>query len=166
MEIEDTSLNNQSVDDVEEDENKMSIGKKIDNLFARLETALKEHDADTSEKLLEESNVLIEKGGDWDRRNRNRVYEGIFYVSFKHEFVKAADLLSSCIGTFAVTSLMSYERFIFIASATGILCFDRNRMKKDILDNSDVIGSSTECRSVIEMGNALYKSEYSTFIKN
>ncbi|EDR26948.1 26S proteasome non-ATPase regulatory subunit, putative [Entamoeba dispar SAW760] len=149
----------------EEDETKLSIGTKIDKLFVELEKAFNEQNKEETERLLQETNTLIEKGGDWDRRNRRRVYEGLYLVKFNRDYAKASELLVGSVGTFAVNTLMTFERFVFIASVTGILIFERGRMKKEILDNSDVIGASGEFKCLLNMGNALYKSDYTTFIK-
>ncbi|ELP94887.1 26S proteasome non-ATPase regulatory subunit, putative [Entamoeba invadens IP1] len=163
MEVENTTVPIKSVEG-EDDETKMSVGMKIDKLFVQLEKEFNEQNIEETERLLEETKVMIEKGGDWDRRNRRRVYEGLYLITFKRDFVKASSLLVESIGTFAVSSLISFERFVFIASISGILCFDRNKMKKSILDNPDVISASVQYPCLLNMGNALYKSDYATFI--
>lgn len=165
MEVEkQNTVPSQPEDKKEEEQKKMSIGTKIDELFIEVEKAFNEKRGADMWKVLQETSDLIEKGGDWDRRNRQKVYEGLYYVMFKRDYMKASTPLVDSIGTFAVTSLMSFERFVFIASTIGILCFERNKVKKLILENPDVIGASVDRRSVLEMGNALYKSDYATFI--
>ena len=52
---------------------------------------------------------LIEEGGDWDRRNRLKVYEGIYSMAIR-DFKKAANLFLDTISTFTSYELMDYSR--------------------------------------------------------
>lgn len=54
---------------------------------------------------------MVEKGGDWERRNRLKVYEGTFLLVCR-EFSDAADLLLDSIATFTCYELFSYRRFV------------------------------------------------------
>jgi hypothetical protein len=49
---------------------------------------------------------LNEKGGDWDRRNRLKVYEGLLLAS-ERDFAGAATLLVDSIATFTATELIT-----------------------------------------------------------
>lgn len=52
---------------------------------------------------------LIEEGGDWDRRNRLKVYEGVYSMAVR-DFKKAATLFLDTISTFTSYELMDYTR--------------------------------------------------------
>ena len=52
---------------------------------------------------------LIEEGGDWDRRNRLKVYEGIYSMAIR-DFKKAANLFLDTISTFTSYELKDYNR--------------------------------------------------------
>lgn len=54
---------------------------------------------------------MIEEGGDWDRRNRLKVYEGLYYMSVR-DFSKAADRFLETISTFTSYELMDYVQFV------------------------------------------------------
>jgi 26S proteasome regulatory subunit N7 len=47
---------------------------------------------------------LIEKGGDWDRRNRLKVYSAIHFLGIR-KFKEAADLLLESLSTFTATEV-------------------------------------------------------------
>ena len=49
--------------------------------------------------------------GDWDRRNRLKVYEGLYAMSIR-DFLKAANLFLDTISTFTSYELMDYDVFV------------------------------------------------------
>ena len=49
--------------------------------------------------------------GDWDRRNRLKVYEGLYAMSIR-DFLKAANLFLETISTFTSYELMDYDLFV------------------------------------------------------
>lgn len=49
------------------------------------------------------------QGGDWDRRNRLKIYEALYLITIR-SFKKAADLLLDCIATFTCVELTSYNQ--------------------------------------------------------
>ena len=51
---------------------------------------------------------LIEEGGDWDRRNRLKVYQGIYFLSIR-DFKSAANNFLDSISTFTSYELMDYK---------------------------------------------------------
>ena len=52
---------------------------------------------------------MMEEGGDWDRRNRLKVYEGLYSMSVRN-FSKAADLFLETVSTFTSYELMDYKQ--------------------------------------------------------
>ena len=54
---------------------------------------------------------LIEEGGDWDRRNRLKVYQGIYFLSIR-DFKSAANNFLDSISTFTSYELMDYKTFV------------------------------------------------------
>ncbi len=75
------------------------------------------------------------QGGDWDRRNRLKVYEALALIG-QRNVKKAAELLLDCIATFTCTELASYNQFIFYAVVTNILHLERTQMKKKLVDGA------------------------------
>ena len=58
---------------------------------------------------LERANAMMEEGGDWDRRNRLKVYEGLYCMAVRN-FSKAADLFLETVSTFTSYELMDYKQ--------------------------------------------------------
>lgn len=49
------------------------------------------------------------QGGDWDRRNRLKVYEAMSLITARN-LKKAAELLLDCIATFTCVELTGYNQ--------------------------------------------------------
>jgi len=74
---------------------------------------------------------LIDSGGDWDRRNRLKVYRALHHLSIR-DFKEAADLLIDSLSTFTSTELMEYEEFVaYTVLAAGVGC-DRKGIKTKV----------------------------------
>lgn len=74
---------------------------------------------------------LIDGGGDWDRRNRLKVYQGIHLLSIR-DFKAGSALLLETLSTFTATELLKYEDFVQITVVAGVLSLDRKDMKKKV----------------------------------
>lgn len=76
---------------------------------------------------------LIDSGGDWDRRNRLKVYRAVHHMSIR-QFKEAAELLIDALSTFTATELMEYEEFVALTVlASGVGC-DRMGIKTKVSD--------------------------------
>ena len=74
---------------------------------------------------------LIEEGGDWDRRNRLKVYEGMYKISIR-DFKGAVDNLLDTLATFTSTELMDYKDFVKYAVLAAALTLKRPDFKKKV----------------------------------
>ena len=74
---------------------------------------------------------LIEKGGDWDRRNRLKVYQGLHSLTVR-QFKKAAELFIDALSTFTATELISYTDFVALTMISGVLTLGRVELKKKV----------------------------------
>jgi 26S proteasome regulatory subunit N7 len=54
---------------------------------------------------------LIDEGGDWDCRNRLKVYTGLHFLSIR-QFKRGGELLLNALSTFTATELLSYNEFV------------------------------------------------------
>ena len=150
----------------QEDEQKLSIGTRIDRLFTELEKHFYSHDKQSFQNSLSNVKTLMATGGDWDRKNRLSVYEGLSLILFNRDYANAATLIVPAINTYELNSFMPYKRFLLIAVVTGYLILDRTSVKKNILDNPEVIMSTVDVPELLEMGNALFMSNYAVFMEN
>ncbi len=75
---------------------------------------------------------MIEQGGDWDRRNRLKVYEAMYSASIR-KFKESADLLLEGLATFTSYELCSYNQFIFYTVLMAAVSIDRVNLKNKAL---------------------------------
>lgn len=74
---------------------------------------------------------LIEEGGDWDRRNRLKTYEGLYSMSIR-DFGKAANCFFDTMATFTSTELMDYRTFVKYSCFCCVVALDRSDVKSKV----------------------------------
>lgn len=114
--------------------------------------------------LLAETSKLVEIGGDWDRRNKLKVYDA-FYSMMMRDITKAATLLQGGIATFSSTDICSYNEFMFYAIITNLLILPRSDLKKKIIDNAHVISVVIEAPKLQNLIDSLYTCTYDKLMK-
>lgn len=72
---------------------------------------------------------LIDEGGDWDRRNRLKVYNGLHLISVR-QFKRGGELLLDALSTFTATELLSYNGFVALTVLANTLTLNRVDLKK------------------------------------
>lgn len=75
---------------------------------------------------------MIEQGGDWDRRNRLKVYEALYNASIR-KFQEAGELFLEGLATFTSYELCTYNHFIFYAILMSVVSIDRVNLKKKVV---------------------------------
>lgn len=146
-------------------ETAISIGAKIDILFMVVRLGFFYDNKTFIKEKLQEIESLIEKGGDWERRNRYKTYMGIYSLSIR-EFNKAAELLVDSLATFTSVELTSYENIAMYASVAGLFALERTDLKTKIIDSPELLSimtSTPALQSITSLTISLYTSEYSSF---
>ncbi|KAJ9066058.1 proteasome regulatory particle subunit [Entomophthora muscae] len=122
-----------------------TLGQKLDILFSYIR--------------------LLEEGGDWDRRNRLKVYEGIYLLSIR-DFKSSANLLLDSVSTFTSTELMEYKDFVKYAVLTSMISISRVDMKKKVLDSPEILEVLHEIPHLVSYLNSLYQCHYQEFFES
>jgi 26S proteasome regulatory subunit N7 len=91
---------------------------------------------------LSTAEALVEKGGDWDRRNRLKVYRGLHLLSIR-QFKPAADLFIDALSTFTATELIPYNDFVALTIMAGALTLDRVDLKKKVSRDASTFGKKS-----------------------
>jgi 26S proteasome regulatory subunit N7 len=107
---------------------------------------------------------LIEKGGDWDRRNRLKTYQGMYLIS-KRQFKDAVDFLLDTLATFTSTELMEYKEFVRYAVLTASLILDRPDYKKKVLDSPEILECIHQLPHLSDFCHSFYHCQYANFFK-
>ncbi|OTF81619.1 26S proteasome non-ATPase regulatory subunit 6-like protein, partial [Euroglyphus maynei] len=89
----------------------VSLGHRLDLLFHLIRIGLFYLDHKLISTNIEKAKELIEEGGDWDRRNRLRVYQGFYCITIR-DFQQAASLFLDTISTFTCYELCDYKTFV------------------------------------------------------
>jgi hypothetical protein len=93
-------------------EKALSTGQKIDGVMAKARLGLFHGDAALTKASLAAAVTMNESGGDWDRRNRLKIYQGAVAMGDR-DFKRAAELYLDSIATFTATEMFPYKQFIF-----------------------------------------------------
>ncbi|XP_039262832.1 26S proteasome non-ATPase regulatory subunit 6-like [Styela clava] len=142
----------------------IALGHKLDIIFYRIRLGLFFMDHDLITKSIEKAKILIEEGGDWDRRNRLKVYEGLYCIAIR-DFKKSANLFLDTVSTFTSYELMDYKCFVTYAVYISMLALDRTELREKVVKGSEileVLHSNKECRSYLF---SLYDCHYAEFFQ-
>lgn len=146
----------------ENDKIKISTSQKIQMSLNKIRIAIFFNDSELVDSNIEVAKKLVDLGGDWDRRNRLKVYEAVFSL-MKRDLSHAASLFLDSVATFTCTELMSYNDLILYTVITTVLCMDRPTLRKRVVDSPEVLSAIKETEGLTELLNSLYDCKYKDF---
>ncbi|KAG1654442.1 hypothetical protein FOA52_009160 [Chlamydomonas sp. UWO 241] len=139
-------------------------GAKMDLAFSQIRLLMFYEDWREVRKFIAKAKVLCDSGGDWERKNKLKVYEAVF-ATYTRDFKMASTLFLEALATFTASELFPYSRVIFYAVVTSVVAMDRVSLKKSVVDASEVltaIGQNPHLESFI---NSLHNCKYADFFK-
>ncbi|VVT53991.1 uncharacterized protein SAPINGB_P003852 [Magnusiomyces paraingens] len=142
-------------------------GNKIDIMLTIIRIGLFYDDKAFVKKELESVKLLIDRGGDWERRNRFKTYQGLYLLSIR-QFEEAANLLIDSLSTFTSTEITSYEEIVKYAVLSGAFALDRVNLKRKVVDSPEVLSlvpTTPSLEPITVMTNSLYTCEYDSYFK-
>ncbi len=147
--------------------NKEKVGssKKLDAFMAKCRIALFNSDLSKIKALLAESKRLNDLSGDWDHRNRLKVYEAM-YLLMVRDLKGASKLLQSGIATFTCTEITDYNTFMFYALLTNVLHLPRMELKKKIVNDPQVISIIKDLPNMHDFVHSIYDCEYKPYMQS
>jgi len=143
-------------------EKTVALGQKLDIVFTLIRIGFFYKDNDLILRNIEKAKSLVESGGDWDRRNRLKVYEAVYCMSIR-DFKKACTLFLETLSTFTSYELFNYDTFIFYTVLLGVLTLDRVSLKSKVITAPEVLQAIFNTPSLNEYLNSLYNCNYSQF---
>ncbi|KAI0029248.1 PCI-domain-containing protein [Vararia minispora EC-137] len=138
------------------------VGSRIDAALARARLGFFFGDNTLIASALATAEQLVEQGGDWDRRNRLKVYRGLHLLSIR-QFKPATDLFIDALSTFTATELLPYNDFVSLTIMAGALTLERVELKKKIITASDVAQVLPELPTLADFVKHLYDCHYAQF---
>ncbi|KAL7638323.1 UNVERIFIED_CONTAM: hypothetical protein RMT77_010891 [Armadillidium vulgare] len=142
----------------------VSLGQRLDLVFHNIRIGIFYLDHSLITRNLEKAKSLIEEGGDWDRRNRLKVYEGVYCMAIR-DFKKAASLFLDTISTFTSYELMEYNKFVGYTVLMCMIALPRNDLRSKVVKGSEiqeVLHSNDKLRTYLR---SLYDCQYTTFFQ-
>lgn len=140
------------------------VGPKMDLAFSLIRLELSRGDWGAVKAGLEKARGLCEKGGDWERKNKLKVYEAVFLMATR-QFKRAAELLLDAIATFTSGELMPYERCIFYTVLLAVVALDRPTLKSKVIDSPEVLSVIDTLPHLRPFLSSLYDCQYAQFFK-
>eukprot|EP01060_Flectonema_neradi_P002554 TRINITY_DN1160_c1_g2_i1.p1 TRINITY_DN1160_c1_g2~~TRINITY_DN1160_c1_g2_i1.p1 ORF type:complete len:404 (+),score=84.24 TRINITY_DN1160_c1_g2_i1:41-1252(+) len=144
---------------------KVGLGPKLDLAFQRTRLGFAFNDPALIQQGIDECHELLILEGDWERRNRLKVYEGV-YLTTKRQFKKAAEILLESLCAFSSGELIEYKNFILYTSITAIVTLDRPMLKKKVLEASEVLQVFPQLPHLKRFMSSLYDCKYDEFFSS
>jgi len=145
-------------------EKTVSLGQRLDIVFNQIRIGLFHMDHDLITRNIDKAKILIEEGGDWDRRNRLKVYQGMYAMAIR-DFKTAADLFLETISTFTSYELMDYIDFVKYTVIVSMFALPRNDLKDKVIKGAEiqeVLHSQPQLKTYMM---SLYECKYGDFFK-
>ncbi|XP_060521780.1 26S proteasome non-ATPase regulatory subunit 6 [Cylas formicarius] len=143
----------------------VSLGHRLDIIFHLIRIGLFFMDHDLITRNIEKAKSLIEEGGDWDRRNRLKVYQGAYCMSVR-DFKTAANLFLDTVSTFTSYELMDYKAFVRYTVYTSIISLPRNQLRDKVVKGSEILEVLHSEPFVKDYLFSLYHCQYAEFFSN
>jgi 26S proteasome regulatory subunit N7 len=138
--------------------------RKMEIMFEIHQMNIEKFDLDSLKKDIETCHQLVEDGADWDKKNKLKIYEGV-YAMMTQNFKLAADLFVNSIATFTCVELLEYKQFIFYAVVMALVTQDRKTLKTKIIHSSDVNSVIKEIPFLKQYVESFYNCEYRSFFE-
>lgn len=142
-----------------------SLGQKLDIVFHLIRLGLFFMDHDLISKSIEQAKGLVDEGGDWDRRNRLKVYEGMYCIAVR-DFKTAATLFLDTVSTFTSYELMDYNKFICYAVYVSLISLPRNQLRDKVVKGPEILEVLHKEPFVKKLLFSLYECSYAEFFHN
>ncbi len=139
--------------------------RKMEILFEIILMNLEKYDLDALKKDVTTCKQLVEDGADWDKKNKLKIFEGVYCMLIR-DFKKASELLLSSVSTFTCVELLDYKDFIFYAVIMGLLTQDRKTIKKDLIHSPDVLSVIRDIPHLKQFAESFYSCEYKKFFQS
>lgn len=88
-------------------------------------------------KQVTRAKTLVESGGDWDRRNRLKAYEGLHLLTVR-SYNLAAPLLLDSLSTFTSYELCTYSNLVVYSVLAGSVSLKRVDFKSKVVDAPEI----------------------------
>lgn len=138
--------------------------KKMEILFDILMMNIEKFDIDEIKKDINTCKALVDEGADWDKKNKLKIFEGVYCMIIR-DLKRAAELFLSSIATFTCAELMEYKSFVFYAVVTSMVTSDRKTIRKEVIHSPDILAVIRDIPHLKQFLESLYNCEYKAFFE-
>ncbi|XP_072797718.1 26S proteasome non-ATPase regulatory subunit 6 isoform X1 [Vicugna pacos] len=143
----------------------VALGHRLDIVFYLLRIGLFYMDNDLITRNTEKAKSLIEEGGDWDRRNRLKVYQGLYCVAIR-DFKQAAELFLDTVSTFTSYELMDYKTFVTYTVYVSMIALERPDLREKVIKGAEILEVLHRLPAVRQYLFSLYECRYAVFFQS
>ena len=118
-------------------ENTGVLGTRIDVVLAIIRVGMFFVDKMLVKKNVDRAKTLVESGGDWDRRNRLKAYQGLHFLTIR-SYNLAAPLLLDSLSTFTSYELCTYSALVVYSVLAGSVSLKRVDFKAKVVDAPEI----------------------------
>jgi len=142
----------------------VSLGQKLDVVFTLIRLGFFYSDVELRKKYFEKAEEMMEKGGDWDRRNRLKVYKAVHATS-QRKFKEASELFLSTVSTFTCYEVLSYVRFVDLCVVMSIASLNRSDLKEKVMKGPEIQEMLHQSPIVKSFLESIMNCDYAAFFR-
>ncbi|UKK02659.2 26S proteasome regulatory subunit [Theileria orientalis] len=146
-------------------EKTVGVNSKLEIVLAIMRAAFFFNDVPLLVKYMEIAKQDIEKGGDWELRNRLHIYEAV-QLMLCRKFKEAAELFLDSLSTFTATELISLEELVLYSVTLSLVTMDRTVIKKKVLGSSEVSQVAPPGSSLYQLISEFYNGNYKNYMRH
>jgi len=143
-------------------EKTVALGQRLDIVLTLIRVGFFYNDKDLALRNIEKGFSLIEEGGDWDRRNRLKIYKAYYLMSIRC-FEEAAELFLATLPSFSAEELFDFKKNVYYTTLASIVSLDRVLLKQKVVDSPEVLTVLATLPTLEQLLNNFYHSEYQKF---
>merc|ERR1719357_475526 len=121
----------------------VALGHRLDIVFYLLRIGLFYMDSDLITRNSEKAKSLIEEGGDWDRRNRLKVYQGLYCVAIR-----------------------DFKPFVTYTVYVCMIALKRPDLREKVIKGAEILEVLHSLPAVRQYLFSLYECRYSVFFQS
>jgi len=144
-------------------EKTVGVGGKLDNILTLIRIAFFFDDNELAKKEIDRAKAELKKGGDWERRNKLKVYEGIFLM-ISRSWKEAANLFLNVMPTFTATELVDFKDFVFYTVILTMVSLDRPTMREKLVSSPEVLSTIKDTPHLQPFMESFFQCKYKPFM--
>jgi 26S proteasome regulatory subunit N7 len=146
-------------------EKTVGAGGKLDNILTVIRIAFFFDDKELAKKEIDRAKVEVGKGGDWERRNKLKVYEGIYLMTTR-QWKEAATLFLNVMPTFTATEVVEFKDFVFYTVILTLVSVDRPVLREQLVHSPEVLSVIELTPHLREFMESYFHCRYKSFMQH